>query len=80
MDALDAELQTSLEYILHPSVFARDARKAMLQAIGIIGSQRALTFRTEAESIWAGRIPGIRRLTDRSREWRDISEGALVEE
>jgi hypothetical protein len=80
MEALDSELQTSLEYILHPQVFARDARKAVLQAIGAISSQRALTFRTESESLWAGRIPGVRRLIDCSRTWRDVSDRALVEE
>ncbi|KJX92639.1 von Willebrand RING finger domain-containing protein [Zymoseptoria brevis] len=80
MEALDHELQTSLEYILHPQVFARDARKAMLQAIGTISSQRGLTFRTGSESLWAARIPGVRRLTERSRVWRDVSDRALVEE
>ncbi|SMQ48566.1 unnamed protein product [Zymoseptoria tritici ST99CH_3D7] len=80
MEALDNELQTSLEYILHPQVFARDARKAMLQAIGTISSQRGFTFRTGSESLWAARIPGVRRLTERSRVWRDVSDRALVEE
>lgn len=43
--ALDAELQSALEWIIHPAVFTRDARKAVLQAIGVISSQRGITFR-----------------------------------
>ncbi|KAL9115033.1 MAG: hypothetical protein Q9187_007379, partial [Circinaria calcarea] len=79
--ALDTELETSLEWINHPAVFGRDSRKAVLQAIGVIGSQRGYTFRTPAESLWAGRIAGVKRLTSRSREWREVGEGeALMEE
>jgi hypothetical protein len=43
--ALDAELESALEWINHPAVFSRDSRKAVLQAIGVISSQRAITFR-----------------------------------
>ena len=43
--ALDAELETALEWINHPAVFARDSRKAILQTIGVISCQRAHTFR-----------------------------------
>jgi hypothetical protein len=43
--ALDAELESSLEWINHPAVFSRDSRKAVLQAIGVISSQRGITFR-----------------------------------
>jgi len=43
--ALDAELQSALEWIIHPAVFTRDSRKAVLQAIGVISSQRGITFR-----------------------------------
>jgi hypothetical protein len=45
VSALDAELESALEWIGHPAVFARDSRKAVLQAIGVISSQRAITFR-----------------------------------
>lgn len=79
MTALDSELESSLEWICHPAVFGRDSRKAVLQAIGVISSQRAYTFRTPSESLWAVRIPGVRRLTDRSREWREADD-ALMEE
>lgn len=79
--ALDAELESSLEWINHPAVFSRDSRKAVLQAIGIISSQRGYTFRTPAESLWAERISGIKTLAEKSREWREVSEDtALMEE
>jgi hypothetical protein len=78
--ALDAELESSLEWISHPAVFSRDSRKAVLQGIGVISSQRAYTFRTPCESLWAGRIQGIKALTGRSREWRDEETGDLREE
>lgn len=80
MTALDAELESSLEWINHPAVFGRDSRKAVLQAIGVISSQRGFTFRTAAEGLWATRIPGIKRLSDRSREWREAGDEMLTEE
>jgi hypothetical protein len=81
MHALDAELESSLEWINHPAVFGRDSRKAVLQAIGVISSQRAYTFRTPSESLWAERITGIKRLSERSREWREVGDDqALMEE
>ena len=75
MSALDADIESSLEWINHPAVFSRDSRKAVLQAIGVISSQRGYTFRTPAEALWAERIAGVRRVTDRSREWRESSTG-----
>ncbi|KAF2270323.1 von Willebrand and RING finger domain-containing protein [Lojkania enalia] len=81
MHALDAELESSLEWINHPAVFGRDSRKAVLQAIGVISSQRAYTFRTPSESLWADRITGVKRLSERSREWRETRDDqALMEE
>ena len=80
MTALDSELQSSLEWITHPAQFSRDARKSVLQAIGVISSQRAFTYRTPSESLWAGRIPGVKRLSERSREWRELGEDPLMEE
>jgi len=81
VSALDAELDSSLEWINHPAVFGRDSRKAVLQAIGVISSQRGYTFRTPAESLWAERIAGIKRLAERSREWREVGDDtALMEE
>lgn len=71
--ALEAELESSLEWINHPAVFSRDSRKAVLQAIGIISSQRGYTFRTPIETLWAERIGGIRKLAERSRDWREVS-------
>ncbi|KAI9786973.1 MAG: hypothetical protein M1835_002910 [Candelina submexicana] len=78
--ALDSELESSLEWINHPAVFGHDSRKAVLQAIGVISSQRGYTFRTPSESIWAARVSGVKRLTTRSREWRDAGDEALMEE
>ncbi|KAH8653685.1 Pleckstrin homology domain-containing protein [Xylariales sp. PMI_506] len=79
--ALDAELEASLEWISHPAVFGRDSRKQVLQAIGVISSQRAYTFRTPIESLWASRVTGVKKLTDRSREWRDDAGGeGIIEE
>ena len=80
LNALDTELEASLEWINHPAVFGRDSRKAVLQAIGVIASQRGYTFRTPAESLWAGRVGGVKRLTKHSREWRDAGDEALMEE
>lgn len=82
VSALDSELESSLEWINHPAVFGRDSRKAVLQAIGVISSQRGYTFRTPAESLWAGRVGGVRRLTERSKEWREEGggEGGIMEE
>jgi hypothetical protein len=82
VSALDAELEASLEWINHPAVFGRDSRKAVLQAIGVISSQRGYTFRTPVESLWAGRVGGVKKLTDRSREWREEGggEGGIMEE
>lgn len=80
--ALDAELEASLEWINHPAVFGRDSRKAVLQAIGVISSQRGYTFRTPIETLWASRVAGVKRVTDRSREWREEGggEGGIMEE
>lgn len=81
MHALDAELESSLEWINHPAVFGRDSRKAVLQAIGVISSQRAYTFRTPSEALWAERITGVKRLSERSRDWREAGDDqALMEE
>lgn len=80
MQALDAELESSLEWINHPAVFGRDSRKAVLQAIGVISSQRGYTFRTPAESLWADRIAGVKRLSERAKEWREAGDDALMEE
>ncbi|KAK3676155.1 hypothetical protein LTR78_003905 [Recurvomyces mirabilis] len=80
MAALDSELESSLEWISHPAVFARDARKSVLQAIGVISSQRGYTYRTTSESMWAARIPGIKRLAECSRDWRETSDESLMEE
>jgi hypothetical protein len=80
MMALDGDLESSLEWINHPAVFGRDSRKAVLQSIGVISSQRAYTFRSPSEAHWAQRISGVRRLTERSKEWRETGDDALTEE
>lgn len=80
ISALDSDIESALEWINHPAVFSRDSRKAVLQAIGVISSQRAYTFRTSSETQWAERVSGIKRLTERSREWREVGDEALTEE
>ncbi|EZF25970.1 hypothetical protein H112_01786 [Trichophyton rubrum D6] len=80
ISALDADLEAALKWITHPAVFSRDSRKAVLQAIGVISSQRGYTFRTPSESLWAERIPGVKRLTEKSREWREVGDESLAEE
>jgi len=80
MFALNADLDSALEWINHPAVFGRDSRKAVLQSIGVISSQRAYTYRTPSEAHWAQRISGVRRLTDRSKDWREMGDDALTEE
>ncbi|KAJ5653172.1 hypothetical protein N7490_000175 [Penicillium lividum] len=80
MTALNADLDAALEWINHPAVFGRDSRKAVLQSIGVISSQRAYTYRTASEAHWAQRIAGVRRLTDRSKDWREMGDDALTEE
>ncbi|PGH21614.1 hypothetical protein AJ80_03047 [Polytolypa hystricis UAMH7299] len=80
ISALDSDLEAALEWINHPAVFGRDSRKAVLQAIGVISSQRGYSFRTPSEAQWADRVSGIKRLTDRSREWREAGDNALMEE
>ncbi|CAI7677166.1 unnamed protein product [Penicillium pancosmium] len=80
MVALNADLDSALEWINHPAVFSRDSRKAVLQSIGVISSQRAYTYRTPSEGHWAQRISGVRRLTDKSKDWREMGDDALTEE
>lgn len=81
LSALDAELESSLEWINHPAVFSRDSRKAVLQAIGVISTQRAYTMRTPVERLWGERIPGIRQVLEIEKEWRDQGlDDALTEE
>jgi len=80
MAALDYELESALEWIGHPAVFSRDSRKAVLQTIGVISSQRSVSFRTPSESLWAARIPGVKNLTEQSREWREAGDESLAEE
>ncbi|KAJ5171796.1 hypothetical protein N7492_004389 [Penicillium capsulatum] len=81
MIALNADLDSALEWINHPAVFSRDSRKAVLQSIGVISSQRAYTYRTPSEAHWAQRIAGVRRLIDQSKDWREMGhDDALTEE
>lgn len=80
MSALDGDLESALEWINHPAVFGRDSRKAVLQSIGVISAQRAFTFRSPSEAHWAQRVSGVRRLTERSKDWRETGDDALTEE
>ena len=80
LHALDSDIEACLEFIDHPAVFSHDARKAALQTIGVISSQRGYTFRSASESIWADRVSGVKRLTELSREWRESGDESLTEE
>lgn len=80
MEALDAELEAPLEWINHPAVFGRDSRKAVLQSIGVISSQRSFTFRSPIESLCATRIAGVMRMAESARNWRDSEWEAIGEE
>lgn len=79
MAALDAELEIALEWINHPNVFLRDARKAVLQAISAISSQRAYTYRSSLETLWANRISGVRDMTFKARDWRREEESTTAQ-
>jgi len=70
--ALDAVLTAALEAILQPNVFLGDHKKAVVQAIGVISSQRAYTDRTEIEECYAGRVEGTRAWLERSKGWREV--------
>lgn len=80
MAALDSELEAALEWINHPAVFGRDSRKAVLEKIGVISSQRAYTFRTGLETMYASKIPGIRMLYDEARNWPEAIDESLAED
>ncbi len=67
--ALDAELEAALDWIGHPAVFARDCRKGVLQAVGVIAGQRAFTARGKAEEFWALRVGGVKRGLEGSEAW-----------
>jgi hypothetical protein len=70
MAILDAELNSNLEWIAHPDIFARDPRKAILQAIGVISTQRGFTLRTPAEAFYAARISSVQHALEQSRAWQ----------
>ena len=67
VNALDAELDSALQGLANPLKFDSENHKAVLQAIGVVSSQRGYNFRTPAESLWAARIPGVKRLASCSR-------------
>jgi hypothetical protein len=70
MAILDAELNSNLEWIAHPDIFARDPRKSILQSIGVISTQRGFTLRTPAEAFYAARISGVQHALEQSRAWQ----------
>jgi hypothetical protein len=70
MAILDAELNSNLEWITHPDIFARDPRKAILQSIGVISTQRGFTSRTPVEAFYAARISSVQHALEQSRAWQ----------
>ncbi|KAF1822456.1 uncharacterized protein K489DRAFT_292355, partial [Dissoconium aciculare CBS 342.82] len=69
MAILDSELNSNLDWIAHPDIFARDPRKAILQSIGVISTQRGFTLRTPTEALCAARISGVQHALKQSRAW-----------
>ncbi|EGC48069.1 von Willebrand RING finger domain-containing protein [Histoplasma capsulatum var. duboisii H88] len=78
--ALDADLEAALEWINHPAVFGRDSRKAVLQGHRVIRRSGRYPSARCRRPHWAERVAGIKRLTERSREWREIGDDSLTEE
>lgn len=74
MLALDEVLTDALEELVQPGVFAQDHKKAILQAIGVITTQRAYTDRTDLEALWAERVEGTIRMVKASKRWRQVCE------
>jgi hypothetical protein len=74
MLALDEVLTDALDELVQPGVFAQDHKKAILQAVGVITTQRAYTDRTDIEAHWASRIDGTMRMLKASANWRQARE------
>lgn len=59
LNALLVDIDMALEWIAYPEIFNNDSRKATLQSIDVISTQRAFTARSPMEKSWAERVGGI---------------------
>ncbi|KAK9372506.1 uncharacterized protein V1513DRAFT_452163 [Lipomyces chichibuensis] len=71
IDALSAEMQWALNAIADTDMFLHDARKRIMQVVGVIVTQRAFTPRSALESYFASRVENVRKLLNWAQEWRD---------
>ena len=67
-EALRTEVTACLEGLDDSTSFVHDTRKAVLQTIDVLTSQRAFTFRSAIEAMLAGRVDRIRGMVERSRQ------------
>ncbi|OLL24650.1 ABC1 family protein, mitochondrial [Neolecta irregularis DAH-3] len=67
--SLDDDLSLACESIKQPAHFKRDGLKQAIQQMQVILCQRAWTFRTPTEAMWANRVESIRILVESAREW-----------
>ena len=66
--ALRTEVTACLEGLDDSTSFVLDTRKAVLQTVDVLTSQRAFTFRSAVEAMLAGRVDRIRAMVERSRQ------------
>ncbi|KAK9388097.1 hypothetical protein V1515DRAFT_599624 [Lipomyces mesembrius] len=71
IDALSAEMQGALNAIADTDMFLHDARKRIMQVVGIIMTQRAFTPRSALESYFASRVENVQKLLNWAQEWRE---------
>ncbi|KAK9351210.1 hypothetical protein V1523DRAFT_417472 [Lipomyces doorenjongii] len=71
IDALSAEMQGALNAIADTDMFLHDARKRIMQVVGVIMTQRAFTPRSALESYFASRVENVRKLLNWAQEWRE---------
>lgn len=68
VSALLSDIDMALEWIAYPEIFNNDSRKATLQSIDVILTQRAFTARSPTEKLWAERVDGICSMLNRAAQ------------
>ncbi|KAK9245019.1 hypothetical protein V1506DRAFT_460019 [Lipomyces tetrasporus] len=71
IDALSTEMQEALNATADTDMFLHDVRKRIMQAVGVIMTQRAFTTRSALESYFASRVENVRKLVNLAQEWRE---------
>ncbi|KAK9336053.1 hypothetical protein LIPSTDRAFT_279016 [Lipomyces starkeyi NRRL Y-11557] len=71
IDALSAEMQGALNAIVDTDMFLHDARKRIMQVVGVIMTQRSFTPRSALELYFASRVENVRKLLNWAQEWRE---------